>query len=224
MSRPGAGPAVAVAPPGRLALALRLPVLVAVTGALGLAGHVLADREVPPPRLLALGLAVVALGVLPLRRREAGPALLAGALLGGQAALHLVLCLCHCAPGSPVGDVVHRVLCPQDAPAWAGDPLLVVPTHAPSGYLAHAYPGHAMLLAHLAAALAAAWWLRRGEAAAHAALRSWLPAPSRPPAAPRVVLPALAHAPADRPVRVLADQVRLLARPRRGPPVVVRPG
>lgn len=223
MSRLGAGAAVAVAPPGRLALALRLPVLVAVTGLLGLAGHVLADREVPPPRLLLLGLAVVALGALPLRRREAGPALLAGALLGGQAALHLVLCLCHCAPGSPVGDLVHQVLCPQDGPAWAGDPLLVVPAGGPSGYLAHAYPGHAMLLAHLAAALVAAWWLRRGEAAAHAALANVLPALRRPPAAPRVVRPAPSPAPAGRPVRVLTDQVRLLSRPRRGPPVVVRP-
>jgi hypothetical protein len=220
-------PAADAPPTARVALALRLPVLAAVAGTLGTAAHVLVDRELPPPRLLALGLVLVALCGLPARRREASGPAVAVMLLAGQAVLHLVLCLCHCVPGTAFTTFVHEVLCPgratAAAQAWAGDPLLVARPEA--GYVAHVYPGHAMLLAHLLAAVAAAWWLRRGEAAVWAALRAVRPtlrhvvpvtAPATVPAAPRP-RPRAQQVAA---VVALRDQVlAAAAHPRRGPPL-----
>lgn len=89
--------------------------------------------------------------------------------------------------------------------------------HPAPGYLAHLYPGHAMLVAHALAAGVAAWWLRHGEAAVWAA-SGWcwpaLPAPctARPvPRRPDVPVPAavVPAGPRDAAVR---------RTPRRGPP------
>ncbi|WP_088281068.1 hypothetical protein [Kineosporia sp. A_224] len=225
MSATAVRPAADVPPSARVALALRLPVLAAVAATLGTAGHVLVEHEVPPPRLLAVGLVLVALCGLPARRREVSGAGVTVMLLAGQAVLHLVLCLCHCVPGRAFTTFVHAVLCPGRADAaaraWATDPLLV--SRPDAGYAAHVYPGHAMLLAHLLAAVAAAWWLRRGEAAVWAALRAVRPALRL--AVPTPLVPAVRQRPRVRPrtaVAVLCDQVlATAAHPRRGPPLAV---
>jgi hypothetical protein len=80
-----------------------------------------------------------------------------------------------------------------------------------------------MLLAHLLAAGVAAWWLRRGEAAAWAALRTVRPALRV--TVPAAVVPAVGQRPRVGPraaVSVLCDQVlAAAAHPRRGPPLAV---
>ena len=177
LARAGDGPAVPARWPALLH-PLRALVLAVLVVGLGTAAHLLADRTLPEPRLLALGAASVAAGaVLAGRRRRSFPAV-AGLLLAGQAVLHAVLSLCHVGATTPAGAAVHRWLCPQDALArrWASDPLLVVGPHVPPhpatdpGLLAHLVPSPAMLLCHVAVALVAGWWLARGEAAVWAAL------------------------------------------------------
>jgi hypothetical protein len=85
------------------------------------------------------------------------------------------------------------------------------------GYLAHLYPGHVMLVAHLLAAGVAAWWLRHGEAAVHAAAGwVWTGLPV-PPGTAHVVRRA-AVPPAAAPVTSGVRDAAVRRTPRRGPP------
>ncbi len=182
----------------------------------------------PAGRLLAVALVGVVVCALPGRRREVSFAGLTGLLLLSQGLVHAVLCLCHCTTGSLVGSVVHRLLCPGLATAeqasWSADPLLLVPASGAGsagsvGYGAHLFPGAMMLVAHVAAAVVTAWWLRRGEAAVWQAIRSvW-------PRLVAVVRTALVVPPSVRsPAYTVPERLRTLVEsfalhPHRGPPL-----
>jgi hypothetical protein len=204
---------------------LRLPVFVGVSSAVGIGAHAAVERDLPHPALAALAVLAVTLVSVLLRGRERSFEAIAVALAVGQAAVHAVLCLCHCTATSAVGVLVHTVLCPGDAgAAWAGDPWLVTSGHGATasgatGYLAHLYPGHTMLVAHLLAAGVAAWWLRQGEAAVWAAV-GWVWPALRTLLAlvPVTVAKPARFRPAGA-VRALRSQVDdPRAHPRRGPP------
>ncbi|WP_088317494.1 hypothetical protein [Kineosporia sp. R_H_3] len=212
---------------------LRLPAFVGLSTLLGVGAHSLVEGSLPEPGLLVAAVVAVAVVALLGRRRERSFETIAALLVLGQAAVHAVLCLCHCTPGTAVATFVHTVLCPGDAStaAWATDPWLVAGSHGAhaatalagadgAGYLAHLYPGHAMLIVHLLAAGVAAWWLRQGEAAVWAAAGwVWPALETLPVVRATVPGPAPRHW-ADATVRVLQDQVSAVrAHPRRGPPL-----
>lgn len=209
-ARPGAPAPSAAASVGRT---LRLPVFVGVTTVLGVAAHLAVEHSAPRPSLVALAVLAVSAISLLLRGRERSFEAIALALAAGQAVVHAVLCLCHSTSPSGAGRFVQDVLCHGGTGGHAG---------MGGGYLAHLYPGHTMLLAHVLAAGVAAWWLRQGEAAVWAAVGWVWPVLSTLPA-----LVAVAVAPPLRPhhdtaVRTLRSQVvGLRAHPRRGPPARV---
>lgn len=186
---------------------LRLPVFVGVTTLLGVVAHALVERSVPQPALLGLAVLAVTCLSLTLRGRERSFEAIGLALAAGQVVVHAVLCLSHAGAQAAAGSLAHA--------GHAGHA-------APNGYLAHLYPGHSMLLAHLLAAGVAAWWLRQGEAAVWAAVGWIWPALQTLP-----VLTGVVDAPASRPrpgtgVRALRSQVEgARANPRRGPPARV---
>lgn len=235
-ARPAAAvPALAPARPQSLVLpasagsvgrSLRLPVFVGVSSVLGIGAHAAVERDLPHPALAVLAVLAVSLVAALLRGRERSFEAIAVALAAGQTVVHAVLCLCHCTATSAMGVLVHTVLCPGDTgAAWAGDPWLVSPGHGTTagtatGYLAHLYPGHTMLVVHLLAAGVAAWWLGRGEAAVWAAVGWVWPALQTPLAlAPVTVTRPARFRPATA-VRALRSQVDdQRAHPRRGPPV-----
>ncbi|MEU2711975.1 hypothetical protein [Streptomyces sp. NPDC007205] len=176
--------------------ALRAAVFAAVCVLLAAAGHGLAMGAVPPLWADAAGfLAVFALGLV-LGGRERSLPGIGAAMLLTQAGLHLGFDAAR--PGSGTARMA----------AMPGHAMAAMHTHAPMAAQPH-LTGHATA-AHLLAALAASWWLRRGEAALWSLLRraatlvpglsAWwrdtpLPAPAgdppRVPAAPGPPRPAL---------------------------------
>lgn len=112
------------------------------------AGHAYAARCAVPPSAVGLGfLLVMGLSAL-LAGTERSFRTILGGLLGAQFALHALFT-------SATSASAHS---PATASPEAGHHAAVLggtPLHG----------GTAMTLAHLVAALAAAWWLRRGEAA-----------------------------------------------------------
>ena len=204
---------------------LRLPLFVAVSSLLGIGAHAAVEHDAPHPALVGLAVLAVTGVSLLLRGRERSFEAIAVALGLGQAAVHAVLCLCHCTATSAIGVLVHTVLCPGDTNGWAGDPWLLSDGHGTTpaaGYLAHLYPGHTMLVAHLLAAGVAAWWLRQGEAAVWAAVGWVWPALAALPALLPVDVAPLPRPRHDGTVRTLRSQVDGLgAHPRRGPPARV---
>lgn len=169
---------------------LRAAVFAAMCVLLAAAGHGLAMGDMPPLWADAAGfLGVFTLGwVLGGRERSLGG--IGGAMLLTQAALHFGF------------DAAHRT---SGHMAMPGHSMAAMHTPAAAPHLtAH------VTAAHLLAALAASWWLRRGEAALWSLLRraaalvpglvAWwrdtpLPAPARHaprvPAAPEPPRPAL---------------------------------
>lgn len=163
------------------------------------AGHAWAGGGDVAPPSLAAGFTAVLLLAAALGRRERSLGAITGALAAGQLALHVVFHTAgqngggHRMPGMPgmpgmsMPEVAGRLLC-DDTP---GNGIAAVPAgttpeqlisaagldpHAymaaapvPAGGLLGASP--AMLLGHLAAAVVAGWWLRRGEAALWRLLR-----------------------------------------------------
>ncbi|MFJ9523428.1 hypothetical protein ACIRPK_34975 [Kitasatospora sp. NPDC101801] len=154
------------------------------------AGHALVgDGEVGTPALVTGFAAVCALAVL-LGGRERSMAAIAGALSAGQLGLHLLFhFLCgpampgmHHGGGLTLPQVASRLVCDESGTATLVDnPGGVVSAAGldPAAYPATAGPEAAgwlgltgpMLLGHLAAAVLAGWWLRRGEAALWRLLR-----------------------------------------------------
>ena len=135
-------------------MALRVPVFVAVSLALGIGAHVAAHGLLPAPgRVLFVAFAVAVLCAGLQRSELCGLAL---TLTTGvvQAGIHIALA---------DGTGAHAGM-----------------SHAAAG---PALPQPAMLLAHVLAALGVCWWLRRGEAAAWRAVRRLLPALPDAPAA-----------------------------------------
>ncbi|ONK12726.1 hypothetical protein [Streptomyces sp. MP131-18] len=172
---------------------LRAAVFAAACATLAAAGHVWATGPVPPPAALAAGWAAAFALALPLagRERRSVPAI-AATLAAAQLALHALYCLGRHAPaaggaehGGGAGDAMAlaaRLLCNDHALALTEERAARIvdeaglaphPGAAPGAADAAAGLGEAfaslasapMLLGHLLAALAAAWLLRRGEAA-----------------------------------------------------------
>ncbi len=184
---------------------LRAAVFAAVCVLLAAAGHGLAMGALPPSWADTAGfLAVFALGWV-LGGRERSLPGIGAAMLLTQAGLHLGFDAAR--PGRPGPGAAHMAVMP-------GHAMAAMATHAATPLTVHPHlTGHATA-AHVLAALAASWWLRRGEAALWSLLRrtatlvpglfAWwcatpLPAPSggapRVPAAPAAPRPArLRHA------------------------------
>ncbi|MFC9975023.1 MFS transporter [Spirillospora sp. NPDC127200] len=117
----------------------RAVVFATVCLALTTAGHAYAACTAVPGGTVALGFVLVAGLALVLAGTERSYRTILGALLGAQFGLHVLFVQ------ATAGTAHH-----------AGAPLVEEPARG----------GTAMTLAHLGAALVAAWWLRRGEAAA----------------------------------------------------------
>ncbi|MFI5529022.1 hypothetical protein ACIA8O_10780 [Kitasatospora sp. NPDC051853] len=175
----------------RLARAVPFALVCTVIAA---AGHTLVGSgEVALPTL-ALGFVLVCAVAAALGGRERSLGSIAGALGAGQLGLHLLF---HSACGGLAGtaagmagmhhdgltlpQVAGRLVCNETGLPLAGDPAQLVraagldpmayalPAPAPTGgFLGMTVP---MLLGHLAAAVVAGWWLRRGEAALWRLLR-----------------------------------------------------
>jgi hypothetical protein len=187
-------------PPQRpLFRASRAVVFATVCVTLATLGHALASPAAVPGWAVLTGFGAV-LGVThALAGHERSLPTLAGGLLGGQFAL-------------------HTLFASACAPAMAGHH----PASVPGG--GHG-SGTAMTLAHVAAALLSAWWLRRGERAAWALARRVSARADRPirlllallgvePAPPTTRIPVVPAADVPRPAgRVLRHLVV-----RRGPP------
>ena len=172
-----------------LSLGLRVPAFAGLTLALAVAAHVAGGGGLPSAGRMLFAVAAVTFTWWPLTAREVPWWLMTAGVAAVQVGVHLAFL-----------DPAHAV-----APHAAGH------AHAP----ATSVP---VLAGHLAAALLVAWWLRRGESAAWAALRRVLPRLVHPVRVP--AMPAARVRPAWAP-RVLAQQ--LLDRrtaPRRGPPAL----
>ncbi|UGQ15202.1 hypothetical protein LO772_17530 [Yinghuangia sp. ASG 101] len=174
--------------------AARAAVFAAVCVALSAAGHAFMSHEPLPVWALAAGFVVVGAVAYAAAGRERSWAGITALLALGQLALHTLFSLA-AATAAPAGhpgtggglSVLDRLLCgsrhadgrivlpegwsPQDIVAAAGlDPTApgALPDTTAAGHAAAPTlfdGGLGMLAAHLVAALAAGWWLRRGEAA-----------------------------------------------------------
>ncbi|KOV62090.1 hypothetical protein ADK64_26715 [Streptomyces sp. MMG1121] len=190
---------------------LRAAVFAAVCVLLAAAGHGLAMGAMPPLWADAGGfLGVFALGWA-LGRKERSLAGIGAATLLTQAALHVGFDAAH--------RVTERTALPHMAP-MPGHGMAAMHAHA----TAHPHATVHATAAHFLAALAASWWLRRGEAALWTLLRrtvtlvpglvAWWRAAPLPAAAPHLPrVPADPEPPRRTPLRHAVS--------RRGPPVPV---
>ncbi|MBD0692646.1 hypothetical protein [Streptomyces sp. CBMA123] len=169
-----------------LRLARAVPFAVVCT-LIAAAGHALAGGGNVPPAALATGFAAVLVLAVACGGRERSLAAIAGALGAGQLGLH---CLFHGLGGHGFAGMDHgamtmpqaagRLICNEARPGTlVGLPGGASPEQLVSsaGLDPHAYAAApwwqggvlgmtpSMLAGHLAAALVAGWWLRRGEAA-----------------------------------------------------------
>ncbi|GAA0336327.1 MFS transporter [Actinoallomurus spadix] len=171
----------------------RAVVFAAVCTALAVAGHSAAAHAPVPPAAVGAGLAGLTIVAVVLAGTERSLGTIAAGLLGGQFMLHVLF-----------------------AAAQHGQHL----AHHPAASGAHGAP--AMTFAHVAAAVASAWWLRRGERAVWRLARRAAAAAARPLRA-LLSTPAPLAAPSRRPVPagpVIRPPDRVLRHvlTRRGPP------
>ncbi|QKG24111.1 hypothetical protein [Actinomadura verrucosospora] len=157
--------------------AARAVVFATVCVALATLGHDLASHEPVPGWAVLAGFGAVLAVTLALAGHERSLPTIMGGLLGGQFALHTLFAsatqgMRDCDPGAHTGHAAA-------VPAMHGS-------------------GTSMTLAHVAAAVAAAWWLRRGERAAWSLARRLASAADRPI---RLLLALLLIEPAERPLR-----------------------
>ncbi|MFC4906430.1 hypothetical protein [Actinomadura gamaensis] len=192
-SEPVPGPALPVA---RLARAV---LFATVCLTLTVAGHAYSAGVPVPPGAIGLGfLLVTGFAALLAGTERTYPTILGG-LLGAQFGLHVLFVQATATPDKGAAAVHHSL--------------------AHVAHFRHPHGGATMTLAHGLAALAAAWWLRRGEAAAWSLARR-IAAAARPP---RLVIPdvRVPARPSVRPaVRVLPLRTAPLRHSvsRRGPP------
>ncbi|MBX9389474.1 hypothetical protein K5M73_14725 [Streptomonospora halotolerans] len=145
----------------------RVGVFAAVCVGVSALGHGLASGHALPWPALAGGGALVFAALWPAARRERGLAALSGWMLWGQAALHVLFTLAR-PPGAahPAGHRAHTAGAEAPCEGCCFGGAIGVPGGLGGLGPADGEGGAGMVLAHLAAALATAWWLRRGEAAA----------------------------------------------------------
>jgi hypothetical protein len=158
----------------------RAVVFATVCVALATLGHDLASHEPVPGWAVLAGFGGALAVALALAGHERSLPTIMGGLLGGQFALHTLFAsatasMRDCGTGAHAG---HAAAMPE-MPAMHGS-------------------GTSMTVAHVAAAVLAAWWLRRGERAAWSLARRVASAADRPI---RLLLALLLIEPAERPVR-----------------------
>ena len=185
-----------------------------------------AMSDVPvPAHVLAGATVAVYLGARLVAHRERGLAVILAAMTLVQASLHAVFALAQRGAGSmPAGTpATSRMFCGDKQPDLSA--LLMHIGAAPAAHPRHSMTA-GMACVHGAIALAAAWWLRHGEAAAWNMARAvvlFLVGPLlvlfgeiRPPVHPAAVPRATA------PVRTCPGLLLRHFVTRRGPPVAVR--
>lgn len=226
-------------------LLARALLLASVAMFLGVAGHVTAEGLLPGPAVLGLLSLVAVLPCLALLRTPAGPVRLVALLVGGQAAIHLVLSVSAGHAGDPVSassstagaraslpvSLPHvegrRVGSLQDSYETVTGTQSLVPS-LPVGHLLSDLSAHApMMLVHLLAAVGVGLWLARGERCLWTLL-TLLATVVQHLVTPLVVL---AGAVVLRPLRAARTDLALVPRPphlllarsvvRRGPPVLL---
>ncbi|MEU9480161.1 hypothetical protein [Streptomyces sp. NPDC048191] len=138
---------------------LRAAVFAAVCVLLAAAGHGLAMGDMPPLWADGVGFGAVFVFGWVLSRRERSLPGIGAAMLATQAGLHFGFGAAHRTAGPTHSYAMH--MASMSGHAMAGMPADAMP---------HPAPAHATA-AHLLAALAASWWLRRGEAALWSVLR-----------------------------------------------------
>jgi hypothetical protein len=139
----------AARPPVRPA---RAAMFTTVCTTLAVAGHLAAGRAAVAPRAVVVGFVGLYLVAWVVTGTERSLVTILGGLLGGQFMLHALFAAA--APGAKIVGV-------HAAHTGAADAAVMI---GPGQ--AGADSGPTMMLAHVAAALVAAWWLRRGERAA----------------------------------------------------------
>ncbi|GAA0247102.1 hypothetical protein GCM10009527_049630 [Actinomadura nitritigenes] len=158
----------------------RAVVFATVCVTLATLGHDLASHEPVPGWAVLAGFGGALAVAAALAGHERSLPTIMGGLLGGQFALHTLFAsategMRHCDTAAQAG---HAAAMPA-MPAMHGS-------------------GTSMTVAHVAAAVVAAWWLRRGERAAWSLARRLASAADRPI---RLLLALLLIEPAERPVR-----------------------
>jgi hypothetical protein len=194
---------VSDAPPSR---SPRAAVFAAVCVGVSAGGHVLTSGHEVPLTVLAVGYLLVFAIARVAAGAEHGLAAVCGWMVWGQFALHLLYGVASPDAGAATGGTGHLLGHPAMPAALSDDGGSGVP----------------MLVAHLAAALLSAWWVRQGEAAAFALARQvrTLLRGVFTVAAPRP-LPVTPSDPVRRPDTAVRPAGRLVLRHavvRRGPP------
>lgn len=131
---------------------------------LAIAGHMAAGRAAVAPRAIIVGFVALYLVAWVLTGTERSLATILGGLLGGQFMLHALFAAA-AAPAAvaPVAKMLDAHSMHAEGPAGAMTAMAAMtikPPEASSG------AGLTMTIAHVMAAVVAAWWLRRGERAA----------------------------------------------------------
>jgi hypothetical protein len=127
---------------------------------LAIVGHVVAGRAAVAPRAVVLGFVALYLLAWVLTGTERALGTILGGLLGGQFMLHALFAAAASAASATAPAAAAMAGAHSMRPVTGAGAMTAEPAADVLG------GGPAMTLAHVAAALVAAWWLRRGERAA----------------------------------------------------------